>query len=481
MKKVINFCVILSLCIFWGTLNSCKKLTSYDLPPEGSIYQKITADAYNFTYFKSLVDRAGMDGLLKKGTYTLFAPTNTAFLAAGFSQAVLDKMSDDSVAMLVKNHIVQGRMATVSLADGQELTALSGNKIQVRKIGNDVYVDGGDVTNADETATNGMVQVINKVLMGRTSLYDRLASYNGGSTAYSFSFLLAAIDRASEGAENFKQLLSDPSASYTFFAPTDGAFQEAGYSNVAAIDSADPDALAALLNNQLVKGTILTTDLDTTNTSPLHSVNDHILIYGDRLKASNHYTSFLANGISLSGGYANMYGGKGVVDAVQRFFSAPVSTNTLNFIEADTALTFFKAALQEASKAGELDFVKMLSDPGNSYTVFAVTNSGFRAAGYGSEAAVSAADPAALTKILKYALAQKRQNNINYANNSGMPTLLMDETMVPPSPLFIQMFISATQGFQVKGDLNDDTYKVISGNNVTTNGLVNIIGGILIP
>lgn len=481
MKKIISSCAILFLCVLSVTLNSCKKLTAYDLPPDGSIYQKITIDTYNFTFIKSLVDKTGMADMLSSGSYTLFAPTNAAFYASGFTTAVLDNMDMDSLTMLVKNHIVQGKVDAASLSDGQELTSLSGSKIQVRKVGDDLYVDGGDITNPDLVATNGMVQVIDKVLMSRMSVYDRIDSYNAGSTTYSFSFLVAAIDRASEGSENFKQILSDPSASFTFFAPMDGAFKDAGYASVAAVENEDPDTLAAILNSQLVQGRVLTTDFDTTNTAPMHSVNDSILIYADRQKRSNNYTYFMVNGLTLSGGYANMMGGSGVVHAVQRFFNATHAVTSLKFIESDTSLTFFRAALQQASKAGELDFMKILGDPAPSYTVFAVNNQGFRDGGYASLADVNAADPATLTTMLKYHLAEKRQNNINYGDNTGMQTLLIDPTTVPPVPLSVRMYISTAHGFQVQGDLNADAYSVLSGNNVTTNGLVNVIGGILLP
>ena len=481
MKKNINSCVILLLCALSFTIYSCKKLTAYDLPGDGSIYQKLSADDFSFSIIKSLVDKTDMATELKKGSYTFFAPTNAAFYAAGFSGSSLSNMSTDSLIILVKSHIVTGAINVASLNDGEQLTTLSGSKIVVWKIGEDVYVDGGDITNPDESATNGVVQVINKVLMSRSSIYERIASYNASSTTYTFGFLLAALDRASEGSENLKQLLSDPNSAYTFFAPIDGAFKEAGYANIAAVEAEDPDTLAALLDNQLVKGTVFTTDFDTTNTAPLHSVNDSIMIYGDRQKRSNHYTYFMADGISVSGGYGNMMAGKGVVHCVPRFFSAPLSSNTLQFIEADTTLSFFLAAIQQATPEDGLDFKKMVSDPGLSYTVFAVTNNGFRAAGYQTIDAVKASDPAALAEMLKYHFAEKRQNNINYPNSSTMPTLLLDQTVSPPSPLGIQMYISAGQGFQVKGDLNDDTYTVISGNNVTTNGLVNVIGGILLP
>ena len=480
MKNIFKHCSIVLLCFLLLVSNSCKKLSAYDIPSNASIYQNLTNDAFNFSVFKSLIDKTKLNDLLSNGSYTVFAPTNVAFNTAGYTGDVLKNMSMDSMVLLVKNHIVEGVKNINMLVDRQELTTLSGNRILIQKSGVDVYVDGGDITNPNESATNGVVHVINKLLVARSSVYDRITNYISPYTDNSFNLLLAAIDRASQGSVNIKQLLSSTTDPYTFFAPNDAAFKDGGYASIAVVNAANPEDLIKLLENQLVKGKILTTDFDTSNGKPLNSINNNI-IYGDRIKKSNQYTYFYSNGISVSGGYANMFAGAGVVNVVYRFLPVPIPMTSLARIQSDTSLTFFNATTVKATQAGKFNFVKMLSDPLSSYTVFAINNNGFRAMGYKDITAVNSTDPNVLSDMLAFHFANKRLNNINFANNTGLPTLYIYPNTTPPTVASINMYISPGLGFQVKGQSNMLTYNVLTGNIVTTNGLLNIIGGVLTP
>lgn len=472
MKPSRFYPLLLIVTFFFG---SCKKQSSVDAPPAAvNAYEAISEDSYNFSTFKYLVDRAGQADLLRSGNYTLFAPTNGAFLAAGYTTGAIQLIPADSLILLVKNHLIEGKVESGSLASGQMLTTLSGDKLTVQRLGDAVYVDGGDITNADENITNGVFHVVNKLLAKRTSLLDRLNTYANSTSNAQFGFLVAAVARASQGSTNFTALLSDPNAGYTFFAPNNGAFIDGGYASVAAINAAVPDTLGRLLNRHLLANKMLTPDFDTTkpqttlNTTP---------VYVDRIK-SGITTVGYANGIAFSGGSANMLGGRsGAVHSVSRFLPVPVSTTTLARILSDTSLTFFNAALIKASQVGGVDFVNLLSDAASSYTVFAVNNAGFRSAGYASLAAVGNESAAVLNKMIRFHLVNKRINNINIAESGTVPTLLtLDGNTAPSSIIF-----ALSGGFKVKGQSNVNTIPVITANVVTTNGLLNIIGSVLTP
>lgn len=474
--KILRLYPVVFGCLIAFATTSCKKQSSVDMPPSAvSIYQIITEDSYNFSYFKYLVDKAGQAGLLQSGNYTVFVPSNNAFVAAGYTMAVMDLMSADSLVMMLKNHVVEGKLDILSLSSGQELTALSGDKIVVHKIGNDVYVDGGNVTNPNKNATNGNVQVINKLLVKRTSIMDRL--YNYGATGKSqFTFLTAALERASQGSTNFISMFSDPAADYTLFAPNDGAFMDGGYSSLGSIAAAEPDTLGEILKRHILTGRQLVPDLD--SSKPKTSLSGNI-IYFDRLKPANTTYSY-ANGIGFSGGSADMLGGsRGVIHSVSRFIPVPINMTTLARIQADTSLTFFLAALEKASEAGDMDFVALLSDPESSYTVFAVTNDGFRNAGYADANAVSSENASVLSEMIKFHILSKRINNINVAENGTVATLLGVMDTDPPS--FAALTFTFTGGFKVKGLSNKSTIPVITANIVTKNGLLNTIGQILTP
>lgn len=454
---------------------SCKKQSSVDAPPTAvNAYDAISEDSYNFSTFKYLVDRAGQADLLRSGNYTLFAPVNSAFAAAGYTTTAIQLLSPDSLVLLVKNHLVEGKAESGSLTAGQVLTSLSGDKITVQKIGNDVYIDGGNITNADENITNGVFHVINKLLARRTSILDRINTYANSTSNSQFTFLMAAIARASQGSTNFTSLFGDPNAGYTFFAPNNGAFIDGGYSSVTAISAAVPDTLGRLLNRHLLNNKVLTPDFDTLNAPTTLNTTP---VYVDRIK-SGITTVGYANGIAFSGGSANMFGGRsGVIHSISRFLPIPISTTTLARIQSDTSLTFFNAALGKASQAGAMDFAKLLSEATSSYTVFAVNNGGFRSAGYANLTAVNNESPAVLNKMLRFHLVNKRINNINIAENGTVPTLLTLDGNTAPSSLIFAL----NGGFKVKGPSNVNTIPVITANIVTTNGLLNIVGSILTP
>jgi uncharacterized surface protein with fasciclin (FAS1) repeats len=476
MVKMIRRCPVIIFCLVSVALNSCKK-QSVDYPPSVvSVYSIITEDSYNFSYFKYLVDKAGQAELLKSGNYTVFVPTNNAFLAAGYNMPAMQLLSMDSLVMLVKNHVVAGKMDARSLSSGQELTALSGDKILIQKAGDGIYVDGGNLTNVNENACNGVVQVINKLLVKRMSILDRLNNYANTTANAQFTFLTAALARASQGSTNFVSMLGDPAANYTLFAPNNGAFIDGGYTTLAAVMAAVPDTLGKLLNRHILTGKLLVPALD--SSKPQSSLANTSM-YFDRLKPGNTTYAY-ANGIIFYAGSANMFGGtSGVIHSVSRFIPVPVAATTLARIQSDTALSFFNAALIKASQGGEMDFVKMLSDAASSYTVFAVNNTGFRNAGYSSATAVSNESTAILGKMIRFHLVNKRINNINIAENGTVATLLTVPNGELRTP--VSLTFTFTGGYKVKGPSNTATLPVITANMVTTNGLLNIIGGILTP
>ncbi|MBN1117168.1 MAG: fasciclin domain-containing protein, partial [Bacteroidales bacterium] len=106
------------------------------------------------------------DDLSATGPFTLFAPTDDAFAAlpAGTLEALLNDPTGD-LAEILKYHVVAGSALSTDLSDGQYLTTLHGDSLLVSIVGSDVFINGAKVTSADNSADNGVVHVIDKVLM----------------------------------------------------------------------------------------------------------------------------------------------------------------------------------------------------------------------------------------------------------------------------------------------------------------------------
>ena len=103
-----------------------------------------------------------------KGTdaYTVFAPTNEAFAAVQSTVDMLLKAENKSkLQNVLKYHVVAGTFKAADLTDGQELTTLQGEKLKVAIKDGKVTIGGAEVVAADVAVSNGVVHVINKVVV----------------------------------------------------------------------------------------------------------------------------------------------------------------------------------------------------------------------------------------------------------------------------------------------------------------------------
>ncbi|NDF21700.1 MAG: fasciclin domain-containing protein [Euryarchaeota archaeon] len=99
------------------------------------------------------------------GPFTVFAPTDAAFAAAGIDLAALD--TDDgkeTLTDILTYHVVSGSVNSSALTDGMTATSLNGDDLTFA-VGEGVMVNDANVTLADVPASNGVIHVIDKVLM----------------------------------------------------------------------------------------------------------------------------------------------------------------------------------------------------------------------------------------------------------------------------------------------------------------------------
>jgi uncharacterized surface protein with fasciclin (FAS1) repeats len=470
MKKSITkiFAILILPCLLG--LAGCKKLSSYDYPPTtGNPYDIITNDN-NFSTFKIAIDRSGLADLLKgNDAYTVFAPNNLAFTNAGYTVAMINVLPVADLALLVKNQIIPGKVDVTTTTAPQ--TTLGGRQVSITKLSGTYYVDGGDILNPSLPTTGGYINTTNRLITSKPTILDVIAAYNTFNTvaAQQYTYLQAAITRASTGSTNFTALFTgtDP---YTLFAPNNDAFINAGYATVAAVQAAAPDVLGALLKYQMIQGTKYTSAFDSVAVKAYNGTN----IYFDVSKSTLKVTSWYANGVLFGNAGGNLTANNGVVHAVGRFFPTPLTTTTLDRINSDATLTMFYALIQRASTADPKQnfagFLGSNTTVPSSSTVFAVTNAGLIAAGYANVAAINAESPATLAAIAKLHILPKRFNNINVAEGGTIASL--SGTLLT---------INTTGGYKVKGPSNAASITVATPNVVTTNGVLNIIGSILTP
>ena len=113
------------------------------------------------------VTAAGLvETLQGSGPFTVFAPTDGAFAAIQKDvDELLKPENKKKLTDILTFHVVSGNAKAADLKDGQELTTVQGGKLKVSIKGDKVMINDANVTMADVAASNGVVHVIDKVLM----------------------------------------------------------------------------------------------------------------------------------------------------------------------------------------------------------------------------------------------------------------------------------------------------------------------------
>ena len=134
---------------------------------QGNIVQTATG-AGQFKTLLSLATSAGLAGTLEgKGPFTLFAPTDAAF--AKVPKATLAALKKDRAKLkaVLLYHVLQGRVTAAKLMKMHSAKTLNGQSLTVQVKDGKVIVGGAIVLKADVGASNGVIHVINKVLIPR--------------------------------------------------------------------------------------------------------------------------------------------------------------------------------------------------------------------------------------------------------------------------------------------------------------------------
>ncbi len=137
------------------------------LPPSpASNALALVAGQPELSTFTLLVKQAGLDTVLQgAGAMTVFAPTNDAFKAV--PTATLDKLTKDPefLKTVLSHHILASRVRGADVEGAKVLTATDGGKLSVARAGDFLTVDEGLVTEADLACGNGVVHVVDTVLL----------------------------------------------------------------------------------------------------------------------------------------------------------------------------------------------------------------------------------------------------------------------------------------------------------------------------
>lgn len=125
-------------------------------------------EAGAFNTLASALQAAGLvEALQGDGPFTVFAPTDDAFAALpeGTVESLLKPENKDKLVAVLKYHVVSGRVFSDAAAAGATVDTLQGQSINTMSKDGKVYINNAQVINADIDASNGVIHVINKVLL----------------------------------------------------------------------------------------------------------------------------------------------------------------------------------------------------------------------------------------------------------------------------------------------------------------------------
>ena len=216
------------------------------------------ASRSDLTLMDLALQRSGLSSKLDSAaSFTVFAPTNEAFAASKIDAALINSLSSDYLKDIVLYHAIDVKYISSDLPAGpnSKLITASGDSVFITKNVSGVYVNGIKVQAANIEASNGVMHTISRVLFPPVG--NLVEAVLADTT---FTYLAAAVVRASEGETNVAAVLSN-GAIYTIFAPTNQAFRDAGFNTVDDINAADPNTLSTILIYHVLRGRIFSSDL----------------------------------------------------------------------------------------------------------------------------------------------------------------------------------------------------------------------------
>ncbi len=137
-------------------------------PGRGPSIPQVAKSAGQFTTLLAAVDAAGLtETLLGRGPYTLFAPTDEAFakLPSGTVQDLLKPENRDKLRTILTYHVIAGRVTAAQARGVNSAETVAGQSVRITTNGDQLRINDAVVRIADIPASNGIVHVIDRVLL----------------------------------------------------------------------------------------------------------------------------------------------------------------------------------------------------------------------------------------------------------------------------------------------------------------------------
>ena len=481
-KKFLSFSAIALIAVF--TLTSCE---DDDPMPQVEELDSIVTIAQATPSLSILVDALTqypdlVSALSGEGNFTVFAPTNDAFTAllGVIGQTDLNNIPEDVVERILKYHVISGAaIMSADLTDGQQAATLLGadDKITVGLDAMSVNINNAMVTMADVEASNGIVHIVDAVLVPELELSIVNTIVEPAYFNKNFSILTAAVVKA-----ELLSTLTNKEASLTLFAPDNAAFTKAG---ITSLDGLTKEDLTPILTYHVISGEVFGDGLPATGSAVTTLGGDFYLSINSAGAYINGTTMVTA--ATLAGGALDY--DNGVVHTIDMTL-VPASNDVVSIaVAASQAMEGAEfGQLVAALTAVEADettdaLVTILSGEG-SFTVFAPTDAAFQnlytLAGVADfPALVDAIGIGTIETVLKYHVLGSR------VFSSDIPNALNGNASVELTPLAGGTFTLNSDLSIMDSDaalsIGTTDASIIDTDIFGTNGVIHVIDEVILP
>ncbi|PUZ29399.1 hypothetical protein DCC81_08105 [Chitinophaga parva] len=260
---------IFPLLLVCAAMASCKKDDNRPAPQDPGYEARIRfvlEDNYTFSFTSSALQFSAMqDTMTQQGPYTMFAPTNAAWLhfnVQGVSSYMWQFFTQQRLRDIMQYHIVPGSVSLRALPLGTDtaMQTLNGGPLHLEKYLENgdtmITVNGEQVSIIDNYASNGNVNGIDGIM--NPEQYNTVLDMMRNEPA--LTMFVAALQRA-----GLEQVLAGNTV-YTVLAPVNDAFKNSSVpgmdlTSINGILQADPAALATLLKGHFLQGRYFQRDL----------------------------------------------------------------------------------------------------------------------------------------------------------------------------------------------------------------------------
>ncbi|WP_286267367.1 fasciclin domain-containing protein [Thalassotalea atypica] len=414
----------------------------------------------SFTTLVAALEATGLDATLydESASFTVFAPTDDAFALLG--SATIDALLADTETLsdILTYHVFDGEVDAATAIDlaGSTIDMVNGDKLALSLDGSELLVNTVTVTATDIQTDNGIIHVIDAVLLPPEKVMTQTANIVETAVANgSFTTLVAALQ-----ATGLDSVLADESSTFTVFAPTDDAFAIIGSETIATLlENTD------VLSNILLQHVIADVAVDSITAYSLNNTNVTTASLADVLLRINSTTDMLTFG-GANIVIKDLHTTNGIIHVIDAVIVGNVDIPTpamsiVDVAQANGSFTTLVSALQSTG----LD--STLADLDASFTVFAPTDAAFAKLPAGT---IENLTTEQLSNILLYhvvpekvlsdaaiTLAQSSDNKAITANTSEIALSFVDSTL----------FINGS--------------KVSAADVMADNGVIHVVDTVILP